>query len=602
MLFPAWLVISDSSTQRSQPQVASMSSSFYLGIFEGHADPAVAIVSDGEVIAFAEEERFIRQKHAFGIYPINALKFCLRTAGITLSDVASVALNWNLDQYTNGEMQAFYDKVNAEFPVNEATKAWQRNLINRFDRATTEARHHFEWRRAFGDIRFPKIVSAPHHYTHAFQSVSQSGFDSSLCLTIDGSGDQHCTVLWEHRGSSIKPIYERTIPHSLGWVYAAFTEYLGFEAYSGEYKLMGLAAYGRYNDELIDAVGRIVLRDPDDPHSYRVDPNYIHYGPHTYSKRYTDKLVELLGRAPRISTDDYSPWHEDLAFAVQYHLEQCVARLVRWGIEQTGLSRVTVGGGVGLNVKMNSKLFALPEVTDLWANPLCSDGGAAAGAALAAEAMFGGTTPKKLRSLALGNAEEDIESVLAASKVPYERSANIARDVASLLDEGKVVGWFQGRMEAGPRALGQRSILADPRRVSARDKVNAVIKFREYWRPFCPSMLVERADEYLVSHTEAPFMVIAFEATDKLRKEAPAVVHVDGTARVQLVEKDVLPLYHSLITEFEKLTGVGVILNTSFNVKGEPVVCTLRDALRTFWSTGLDVLAAGDFLVSKPVD
>ncbi len=579
-----------------------MSPSFYLGIFEGHADPAVAIVSEGRVIAFAEEERFIRQKHAFGIYPINALKFCLRSAGIELSEVAAVGLNWNIEAYTNGEMQSFYDSVNTEFPVNDATRAWQRNMIARFDRSATEARHHFEWRRAFGDIAFPPIVSAAHHYTHAFQSTAHSGFDSSLCLTIDGSGDQHCTVLWEHRGESLRPIFERTIPHSLGWVYAAFTEYLGFEAYSGEYKLMGLAAYGRRNDELIEKVGQIVLPDPGHPHSYRVDPAFIHYGPHTYSKRYTDHLVDLFGKPPRISTDEYSEWHEDLAFAVQYHLEQCVIRLIRWGIEQTGLTRITVGGGVGLNVKMNSKIFALPEVTDIWANPLCSDGGAAVGAALAAEAMSAAVSPAKLRSLALGNEEEDIESVLRSAKVAFERSSDIARDVAALLAEGKVVGWFQGRMEAGPRALGQRSILADPRTIASRDKVNAVIKFREYWRPFCPSMLAERADEYLVSHTEAPFMVIAFDATEKLKQDAPAIVHVDGTARVQLVEKDVLPLYHSLIAEFEKLTGVGTILNTSFNVKGEPVVCTLRDALRTFWSTGIDALAAGDFLVRKPVD
>jgi carbamoyltransferase len=579
-----------------------MPSPFFLGIFEGHADPAVAIVSNGEVVAFAEEERFIRQKHAFGLYPIKALKFCLKTAGISLSDVSAVGLNWNVEAYTSGEMQAFYDSVNEEFPVNDATRAWQRNLISRFDRTNTEARHHFEWRRAFGDIAFPPIVSAPHHYTHALQSTSQSGFDSSLCLTIDGSGDQHCTVLWEHRGSSLEPIFERTIPHSLGWVYAAFTEYLGFEAYSGEYKLMGLAAYGRHNTELIEKVGKIVLPDPEAPHSYRVDPDYIHYGKHTYSKRYTDKLVELFDHPPRISTDEYSEWHEDLAFAVQYHLEQCAIRLIKWGIEKTGLDRITIGGGVGLNVKMNSKIFELPEVSDVWANPLCSDGGAAVGAALAAEAMHSEMPVKKLRGLALGNEEEDIEAILRSSKVAYERSLNIAQDVAALLAKGKIVGWFQGRMEAGPRALGQRSILADPRDIASRDKVNAVIKFREYWRPFCPSMLAERAEDYLVSYTEAPFMVIAFDATEKLKSDAPAVVHVDGTARVQLVEKDVLPLYHSLISEFEKLTGVGTILNTSFNVKGEPVVCTLRDALRTFWSTGLDVLAAGEFLVKKPVD
>jgi carbamoyltransferase len=576
-----------------------MGSGFFLGIFEGHADPAVAIVRGGEVVAYVEEERFTRQKHAWGSYPIRSLEFCLETAGIGLSDVEAVALNWNLDAYSDGRMRQFFDTVNGEFEVNDGTRAWQNGLVRRFERTTTEERHHYEWRRAFGEIEFPPIVSFPHHYTHAFQSAMQSGFDESLCLTIDGSGDEHCTVLWEHRGTSLQPVYEQTIPHSLGWVYAAFTEYLGFQAYDGEYKLMGLAAYGKANDELIEKVGQIVIDDPNEQHSYRVDPAYVHYGQHTYSHRYTDKLVELFGRQPRISTDEYEPWHEDLAFAVQHHLERRVVNLINWGIEKTGLSRVTVGGGVGLNVKMNSKIFAMPGVKDLWANPLCSDGGAAVGAALAAEFHANGTTPKKLIGLNLGYEEADVESVLKRSKVAYTRSADIAKDTAAMIADGMIVGWFQGRMEAGPRALGQRSILADPRVIESRDRVNSIIKFREYWRPFCPSILAEMADEYFERHTEAPFMVTAFEANEKLRQDAPAIVHVDGTARVQFVDKETLPLYHSLISEFRKLTGVGVLLNTSFNVKGEPVVCTARDALRTFWSTGLDVLVMGDLIVRK---
>ncbi|HLA96446.1 MAG TPA: carbamoyltransferase C-terminal domain-containing protein, partial [Pyrinomonadaceae bacterium] len=549
-----------------------MTSGFYLGIFEGHADPAVAIVKNGEVVAYAEEERFIRQKHAWGVYPIRSLKFCLDTAGISFSDIEAVGLNWNIDAYTNGRMKAFYERVNDEFPVNPTTKGWQNSLISRFDRSTTEKRHHFEWRRTFGDIQFPPIVSAPHHYVHAFQSAMQSGFEDSLCLSIDGSGDEHCTVLWEHRGTSLKPIYAQTIPHSLGWLYAAFTEYLGFAAYDGEYKLMGLAAYGKADQELIDKVGQIVLSDPAKPHGYRVDPSYIHYGDHTYSQRYTDKLIELMGRLPRISTDEYEPWHENLAFAVQHHLERVVTTLIDWGIQKTGISKVTIGGGVGLNVKMNSKIFEMPSVSDVWANPLCSDGGAAVGAALAAEFNATGTKPQKLDRLDVGYVEPDIESILVQSKVSFVRSTNIARDVAAMIASGKIVGWFQGAMEAGPRALGQRSILADPRNADSRDRVNSIIKFREYWRPFCPSILAERAPDYFDHYTEAPFMVTAFKANAKLAADAPAVVHVDGTARVQFVEKSVLPGYHDLISEFEKLTGVGVLLNTSFNVKGEPVV------------------------------
>jgi carbamoyltransferase len=575
-------------------------SGFYLGIFEGHADPAVAIVRGGEIVAYSEEERHSRNKHAWGIYPTRALKYCLDVAGISLSDVSAVGLNWDTEGYTGGRLQSFYDQLNQQFPVDDATRGWQRSLINRFNKSNTEQRHHFEWRRTFGDVEFPPIVSAPHHFVHAFQAAMQSGFDESLCLTIDGSGDEHCTVLWEHRGDQLTPIFERTIPHSLGWYYAAFTEYLGFRAYDGEYKLMGLAAYGRENKQLRDMVAQVLLLDAAGRHCYSIDPTYIHYGEHTYSNRFTDKLVELFGRPPCVATDEYDKWHEDLAYAVQDQLERAVVGLVEWGIERTGLNKVTIGGGVGLNVKMNSRIFELPSVTDVWANPLCSDGGAAVGAALVAEFTEKGIPPKKLVRLDYGFEETVIEPILIQSKLAYTRSDNVARDTAALIAEGKIVGWFQGRMEAGPRALGHRSILADPRIIDSRDKVNSIIKFREYWRPFCPSMLAERADEYLENCTNAPFMIIAFRATEQLKALAPAIVHIDGTARVQLVDRDVDPLYHSLIAEFEKLSGVGVLLNTSFNVKGEPLVCTLRDAIRTFFSTGLDVLVAGDYIVHKP--
>jgi len=576
-----------------------MSSGYFLGIFEGHSDPAVAVVKGGEVIAYAEEERFIRQKHAWGVYPHKALQFCLDTAGISLSEVDAVGINWDIEGFSGGRIAAFYEELNSEFDVDDATRGWQRSMLARFGTGAAERKHHYEWRRVYGDIEFPPIVASPHHYTHAFQAAMQSGYDESLCLTIDGSGDEHCTVLWEHRGSELRPVYQRKVPHSLGWFYAAFTEYLGFKAYDGEYKLMGLAAYGKQSKELAAKVAAVVDITPEKPEIYSVDPHFIHYGEHSYSTRFTDKLVALLGRPPQLPTAEYDDWHADLAFAVQARLEEAACALVRSGIALTGIKRVTIGGGVGLNVKMNTRIFDMPEVDNLWVNPLCSDGGAAVGAAQIAEYRAAGIHPNKLTRLDLGNAEKNVQDVIRSSKVSFTEPKDVAADVARLIADGKVVGWFQGGMEAGPRALGQRSILADPRSVVARDKVNAIIKFRENWRPFCPSMLAERASEYLTRYTDAPFMVIAFPASEKLRSDAPAIVHVDGTARVQLVDREVLPLYHRLISEFEKLTGVGVLLNTSFNVRGEPIVCTARDALRTFFSTGLDALVIEDCLVLK---
>jgi carbamoyltransferase len=576
------------------------SSNLFLGI-NLYVDPSVALVRQGKVLAFSEEERHLRNKHAVGIYPARALRYCLKAAGASIEDVAAVGINWNLPAYANGEMRAFYQNLRQQQPVDAATLAWQERTLRTFDSAAYQESHHVEWRRLFGPRSFPGIRSIAHHFTHAFQAFMQSPFDEAVCLTLDGSGDQHCTVVWHCRGSEITPIREIVMPHSLGWFYAAFTEYLGFHAYDGEYKVMGLAAYGRPQPALQAAVGK-VLRASADGTSYEVESRYIHNGPHSYSGRFTDHLSELLGRAPRSQDEELGEWHQDLAFAVQEALEVAVMRLARWAMDATGVRRLCVSGGIAHNIKMNSKLFLMDGVEDVFAHPLCGDSGAAAGAALAACFQIEGHRPERLKTLALGPEEElgDIESALRLAHLQYERPDDICDAVADELSRGRIVGWFQGRMEAGPRALGQRSILADPRRVENRDKVNAIIKFREFWRPFCPSMTSEAAERYFDKYTEAPFMTLAFPANPILTQEAPAVVHVDGTVRVQVVRREVNPRFHRLIEAFGRRTGVHVVLNTSFNVKGEPIVCTVADALRTFWATGLEILAAGDFLIRKP--
>jgi carbamoyltransferase len=577
-----------------------MSAPVYLGIFEGHFDPAVAAVRDGEVLAYAEEERFTRQKHAQRIYPMEAVKFCLEQAGVGPEQVAAIGVNWNCEAYGNGEIAGFFAAMERDWPLDDRTKAWQRSMLANFNRPAMETRHGRPWQHAFGDIVLPPLHPMAHHYVHALHAYLQSPFDQALCLTVDGSGDQHCTVLWSCQGDRIEPIRELLMPHSLGWFYAAVTEYLGFEAYDGEYKVMGLAAYGKHDDDLHDKIRR-VLAPADDGIEYRLDPTFIHYGARTWSERFTDALPALFGRPRRLAQEPIEPWHHDLAFAAQQALEAAVERLVRWGLGAVGTGNLCIGGGVGLNVKMNTRLFELPSVERIFAQPLCADGGAAAGAALGACWEATGARPEPLRTLALGNeqSDEEIEAALKLCGLTYERPPDIAQATAEALAKGQVVGWFQGRMEAGPRALGQRSILADPRREDARDRVNEVIKYREFWRPFCPSMQAEAAERYLVDYDDGRFMIVAFKATEALKRDAPAVVHVDGTARVQLVQRDVLPLYHDLIRAFAELTGVPVLLNTSFNVKGEPIVSTINDAIRTFYSTGMDVLATGSFLIRK---
>ena len=571
----------------------------YAGIFEGHFDPSVAFVCDGKVIAYAEEERFIRHKHAPFTYPIRSLKYCLDRTGIRPGDIAAVGINWNLPAYSDGRMKSFFAKTGEVFPPDENTRKWQRHVLGYFDYENTRRRHELNWRRALGTVA-PPLHPIPHHFVHALHSYCQSPFTDALCITIDGSGDQHCTVLWHCQGDSIRSVKEICIPHSLGWFYAAFTEYLGFKAYDGEYKVMGLAAYGHPDNELNSKISKILFT-ADDEIEYRIDPKYLHYGVHTWSDRFTDSLVELFEHPVRLPHEPVTKWHQNLAYAVQQQFQEAVCRLVIWGMNEFGERNLCVGGGCGLNVKMNSKLFSLDCVDDLFAHPLCSDGGAATGAALGACWQLSGKCPEPLKSLALGPEEtdEDIRSVLDSCLIKYTKVDNIAEATADELAAGRTVGWFQGRMEAGPRALGQRSILADPRKAEMRDHINKTLKFRECWRPFCPSMPAEDAEKYLLSYTDAPFMNIAFDASEVLARDAPGIVHTDGTVRVQLVHYDVLPLFHSLLRAFERRTGIAVLLNTSFNIKGEPIVCTLSDALRTFFSSGLDVLVAGHFIVRK---
>ncbi|MFE7580059.1 carbamoyltransferase [Streptomyces gardneri] len=573
----------------------------YLGISTGPVDPSVAAVRGGRVIAYAEEERFVRNKHAHGVYPMRSLRYCLKEAGVGIEEVAAVGVGWDLPAYTDGTMAKFYADLSELDEPDQATRDWQAGTLSTYNTATMEHVHQRNWRREFGDLRFPPLHPAPHHYTHAFQAAMESPFESAIVVSADGSGDQDTTVVWVKHGTELTALRRIRIPHSLGWFYAAFTEYLGFEAYDGEYKVMGLAAHGSPDQKLRELVGR-VLMTADDGVEYRLDPAYVHRGMHSHSGRFTDVLPELLGAPPRLPSQEISQWHMNLAFAVQEALEEAMCRLVSWAVEVTGISDVCIGGGIAHNVKMNSRVFQLDQVTDVFAHPLCADSGAAAGAALVACFEQTAALPQPLTTLALGPQEgtEAIARVLANARVAYEEPADVYAETGKALAEGLIVGWVEGRLEAGPRALGQRSILADPRTVDNRDKVNAVVKQRELWRPFAPAMLASAAGRYFDRFTDSRFMTLAFAANETLSEQAPAVVHSDGTSRVQLVHRDGTPALYRLLCEFESQTGVPVLLNTSFNVRGEPVVNSTEDALRTFWATGLDVLVLGaKFIVRK---
>jgi carbamoyltransferase len=572
--------------------------SYFSGI-----DPAAALIRDGRVIAYVEEERLIRYKHAPNVFPVRSIQSCLEIGGIALSDVDCFVYGWDAPRYGGGDMARFYDEVNERWPPNEGTRRWQQRNIGMFTPAAL--RHQLEAALvpAFG-VRPEEIAPLefyPHHRTHAACAFFQSPCDEALVLTVDGSGDSDCTTIWRGKGTELTALYRIEIPHSLGWFYAAMTEYLGFQAYDGEYKVMGLAAYGRENLAHREKLAQIVRPGPRG-WDYEVDPRFIHHGAHTYSDRFTDQLAELIGLPPRQGKRKLEPIHEDLAFETQRLLEETVLRLVTHWQKETGLRKLCIGGGVGLNVKMNSRIHRTELFDEVHAYPIPNDSGLAVGAAIGLWVDREKRRPEPLDHVYWGPSftDDDIEHQLKSCGLAYRKCDDVAEAAAELLADGKVIGWFQGRLEGGPRALGGRSILADPRSIAARDRVNAAVKFREYWRPFCPSLTEESAPRFLKKAGKAPFMILAFEATAEAIEKVPAVVHVDGTMRVQTVDAGSNPRYHALLEAFGRRTGVPCLLNTSFNIKGEAIVTTPRDALRTFWTTGLDALAIGAFIVEKP--
>ena len=572
-----------------------------LSYFHG-IDPAAALIEDGRVVAYVEEERLLRNKHAANLFPIRSIEACLALGGVGLGGIDAIVYGWDAPRYGSGEMARFYEEVNARFPPDAATRRWQQRNVGLFTPAALRRTLESNLVRHFGvaPAEVPPLHFHPHHRSHAAAAFLLSPYEEALVLTVDGSGDRDCTTVWRGRGATLEPLHRIELPHSLGWFYAAITEYLGFDAYDGEYKVMGLAAYGRENLALREKLAKIVRPGPRG-FDYEVDPAFLHHGAHTYSDRFTDQLAALIGLPPRLGPRKLEPIHEDLAFEAQRLLEETVIRLVSHFQRETGLRTLCVGGGVGLNVKLNSRLYR--DVFDhVWAFPIPSDSGLAIGAAIGHWVEATHTRPPPLDHVYLGPSydDADIENQLRQCGLAYRRPDDLADAAAEMLADGKVIGWFQGRMEGGPRALGGRSILADPRTLAARDRVNAAVKFREYWRPFCPSLTVESAAHYLVKPDAAPFMILAFPATELARRAAPAVVHVDGSVRVQTVDAATAPRYHALLEAFERKTSVPVVLNTSFNVKGEAIVCTPRDAIRCFAATGLDALAIGAFIVEKP--
>lgn len=530
------------------------------GVMTGNQDGAAVLIKDGAIVAAAEEERFIGIKHASGLLPKNAIKFCLKEVGISIKDVANVSFPGAT--YTN-----FEETLKDYFDFN------------------------------FGYV--PPITLVDHHLAHVASTYFTWTNDPALILSMDFSGDRISTMAAIGDGTEIREIYRIEKPNSLGIFYSMFTQYLGFEKDNDEYKVMGLSSYGTPKYDLTD-----VLRKNGD--TYKL--NYSHLkdsllspnipAPSKQERLYVGNLS--LPHRGHLSNEPITSYHQDVAASAQKLLEDIVLHLVERLVKKTGIRKLCVAGGVALNCVMNQKIRESGLVDSFFAPPHASDAGLSIGCALL-QNVSSKTDPKVLEHCYLGPsyADEEIREVIEHCHLNYERPASLEQRIASELANGKIVGWFQGRMEFGPRALGARSILADCRRPEMKDRINKLVKFREPFRPFTPSVLEEEAGEYFENATISPYMTVTYNVKKDKQHIIPAVTHVDGTARIQTVNKRTNNRYHKLIEEFNKITGVPVILNTSLNVRGQPIACSPRTAVSIFCATGMDAMGIGPFLLSK---
>jgi carbamoyltransferase len=555
-----------------------------LGInYSGMHDSSACIVRDGELLFAVAEERLSRNKHDGG-FPALAIRACLEFAKARLDELDFICQGWSAPR--TGFLHDLKCMATGKQPADA------RALLN-----TTR---HFAsmWHQRGGENRFRQLFGptkarfrfVDHHVAHAISAYAYSGFDDAAVLVLDGRGAWEATSLWRGIGGKLEHLWTIPWPNSLGLFYAQFTQYLGFHPYSDEWKVMGLAPYGEPGTNLREFIV------PDD-NPYRVAAKTL-IG---HDSAPCAAIEARLGpkRQPESEIDAR---HKNLAFAVQDACEQAMMTLAQAAVKETGCRNLCLAGGVALNSKGNGKILASGIVDRIFVQPAAGDDGVCLGAALAPYLDAGGTLPvKKMRHAYLGpeSSDAEIEKAIQTYKLRATRMEDPADTAAELLASGKILGWFQGRMEFGPRALGSRSILADPRDPEMNVKVNNAVKFREWWRPFAPSLLAEVADQYLESSTDSPFMILTAQVKPEKRAVIPAVTHADGSARPQTVERDTSPLYWRLIDAFGRRTGVPVVMNTSFNLRGEPIVCTPTDAVRTFFSSGMDALVIGSFLVEK---
>lgn len=571
-----------------------------LGMFAPGPNPSAALVIDGKLVAWAEEERFNRIKTSPNDFPFKAARFCLEKANVNLDDIDQIAYGWDCTRYSL-QAPVFYEEQHTKYPDTHAyNKLQQSYRLNLYHPDRIEQSLHLGLRSLSPTNTVPPIKYYSHHLSHVASAFFASGFEEANIISLDGSGEEICTMLAKGTKNGIEVVDTYKLPHTLGGLYATFTEFLGFQPYMDEGKVTGLASYGKYDQDLQDKLDKMLSFDPETGH-YAINPYLRFIGTHKYGRRFTDEFVEIFGKPRSRNQSALEGNYADIAFAVQWRLEQVVMGLVKRLHKLTGSENLCVAGGVAMNCALNGKIAQMDIVKNLFVQPAATDNGVSLGAALLG-AQDAGDNPRFTMAHSYWGpsySNDAIETVLKNAKAHYRKSDNIASEAAQMLADGKIIGWMQGAMEVGARSLGARSILASPIFPDMKDKLNLEVKHRETWRPFCPSIKAENYERFIPSGKDSPFMVVALPFAEAERSNVPSCVHVDGTARTQRVTREANPLFWTLLDEFEKRTGYGILINTSFNVQGEPTVCTPQDALRCFFSTGLDALVIGDFILTK---
>ena len=574
---------------------------FILGINAYHGDASAAIVHDGKLVAAAEEERFNRKKHCAG-FPTLAIRYCLEAAGITAAELDHVGISRDPSAHLHKKLLysiARIGDLSSLIAARLANAAKVRNLREELARALEAPAESF--RAHFHNVE--------HHKAHMASAFLVSGFDRAAILSIDGFGDFVSTMWGVGEGNRIEVLGQIEYPHSAGIVYTATSQYLGFPKYGDEGKVMGLAPYG--NPRFLEQFRDIVQTEPEG--RFKLNLNYFRHhsegvemtwddGSPTIGRIFSHKFVETFGPA-RYNGNPLGEHEQDIAASLQARLEEVGFHVLNHLHKQTGSRRLALAGGVAFNSVMNGKILLHTPFEEIYVQPAAGDAGTALGVCYWIENVL----LQRPRTFIMGHAytgpeyrNGQIERVVNGSGLKHRllEDAQLPRVAAQAIADGKIVGWFQGRMEFGPRALGNRSIVVDPRRQEMKDILNARIKKREPFRPFAPSILEERVADYFEQTHPAPSMLMVYQIKPEKRAAIPAVTHVDGSGRLQTVSRDANPLYYDLIREFDRITGIPVVLNTSFN-EDEPIVCTPDQAMDCFQRTRMDVLFLGNYMVER---